>query len=115
MWDTSSLWVETFVVTLFYLLGNVFLGHFDERNPIVIQTKLKKLLKYVITLIIVLLISTYFNRSIAFVVLGLTIVPVLYIHCIVLPKKGINGFTGEPKSKYYEFRGWHKDTLDKDE
>jgi hypothetical protein len=23
-------------------------------------------------------------------------------------KKGINGWTGEPKSKYYDFRGWDK-------
>jgi len=31
------------------------------------------------------------------------------VHGYILPrKKGINGWTGEPKSKYYEFRGWDK-------
>jgi hypothetical protein len=34
---------------------------------------------------------------------------VVFIHAWWLPKKkGINGLTGEPKEKYYEFRGWTK-------
>jgi hypothetical protein len=32
----------------------------------------------------------------------------LIIHVWWLPKKGINGWTGEPKEKYYELRGWKK-------
>ena len=36
-------------------------------------------------------------------------IPVLYIHIVILGKHGINGWTGEPKEKYYEFRGWDKD------
>ena len=46
--------------------------------------------------------------SIALIVLGASLIPVAYIHGIVLPKKGINGWTGEPKSKYYDMRGWNK-------
>jgi hypothetical protein len=34
--------------------------------------------------------------------------PVLYIHLWLLPSKGINGWTGEPKEKYYAFRGWKR-------
>jgi len=30
------------------------------------------------------------------------------VHAIWLPSKGINGWTGEPKDKYYELRGWPK-------
>ena len=40
--------------------------------------------------------------------LGIMIIPVLIIHIWWLPKKGINGWTGEPKEKYYELRGWSK-------
>ena len=58
---------------------------------------------------IVTLTSIYFGRTAAFVLLGVSLVPVLYIHAVLLPKKGINGWTGEPKSKYYDFRGWSKD------
>jgi hypothetical protein len=33
---------------------------------------------------------------------------------MLLPKKGINGWTGEPKSKYYDFRGWDKNIFGND-
>lgn len=31
---------------------------------------------------------------------------VLVIHAWWLPKHGINGWTGEPKDRYYALRGW---------
>jgi len=41
--------------------------------------------------------------------LALFLIPLVYVHGYVLPRrKGINGWTGEPKSRYYEFRGWDK-------
>lgn len=101
MWNTNTLWFEISIVTIFFLLGHIFLGHFEERGP-----KLKKLVKYIITMIVILSLSIFFGRAIAFIVLAVSIIPVLYIHMVYLPKKGINGWTGEPKSKYYEFRGW---------
>ena len=103
MWDTSTLWFETFVVTLFFLLGNIYFGHFEERSP-----KWRKVAKYVITLAIILTLSFYFGRTVALMVLSVSIIPIIYIHGIVLPKKGINGWTGEPKGRYYDFRGWDK-------
>lgn len=104
MWDTNSLWVEVSVVTFFFLLGHIYLGHFEERSP-----KWRKLLKYIVTLIIILLISNYCGRTVAFIILGLALLPVIWVHGVLLPRKGINGWTGEPKGKYYEFRGWDKD------
>jgi hypothetical protein len=107
MWNTNTLWFEFSVVTLFFLLGHIFLGHFEERSP-----KWRKLLKYIVTLAIILAISVYLGRTIAFLLLGFSLLPVIYIHAILLPKKGINGWTGEPRSKYYEFRGWDKNIFD---
>jgi len=103
MWNTNSLWFEIAIVTIFILLGHIFLGHFEERSP-----KWRKVVKWLATVIIIVSLSAYFGRTTAFVILGLAFIPVIYIHAIVLPKKGINGWTGEPKSKYYEFRGWSK-------
>jgi hypothetical protein len=103
MWNTDSLWPEVSVVTFFFLVGNIYLGHFEERSP-----KWRKLVKYFVTLAIILSISIYFGRTAALSTLGIALIPVIYIHGIVLPKKGINGWTGEPKSKYYDFRGWDK-------
>ncbi|MEO7214024.1 hypothetical protein [Mucilaginibacter sp.] len=104
MWNTDTLWVEVGVVTIFFLLGHIYFGHFEERSP-----KWRKLLKYIITMAIMIAISVYIGRVYAFAILGLAILPVIYIHGVVLPNKGINGWTGEPKGRYYEFRGWSKD------
>lgn len=104
MFNTDSLWFEVALVSIFYLLGHLFMGHFAERDP-----RWRKFAKYLVTLAIVLFLSVYFGRTVALWALGLTVLPILYIHGIILPRKGINGWTGEPKSRYYEFRGWSKD------
>jgi len=103
MWNTNSIWFEVAIVTIFILLGHIFLGHFEERSP-----KWRKVAKWLATVIIIVSLSVFFGRTIAFVILGLALIPIVYVHGILLPKKGINGWTGEPKSKYYEFRGWSK-------
>ena len=103
MWNINTLWFEVSVVTIFYLLGNIYFGHFEERSP-----KWRKVAKYIVTLIIIIVISVYAGRTVAMIVLGASIIPIIYVHGILLPKKGINGWTGEPKSKYYDMRGWDK-------
>jgi hypothetical protein len=105
MWTTNSLWFEIAIVSIIYALGNIMMGHFEEQTP-----KLRRVGKYILTLVIVCTISVLFGRSVSMAVLAVFVLPVLYIHAYYLPKKkGINGWTGEPKSKYYEFRKWSKD------
>lgn len=103
MWNTNSLWLEVSVVTFMFLLGHIYFGHFEERSP-----KWRKVLKYIVTLAIILTISVYVGRVYAFTIFAVALLPVIYIHGVVLPRKGINGWTGEPKGKYYDFRGWDK-------
>jgi len=67
-----------------------------------------------VTLLIICGISHYIGREMALSVLALFIIPVLYIHAYYLPRKiGVNGWTGEPKWKYYEFRKWDKNLFSK--
>jgi hypothetical protein len=108
MWNTDSLWFEITIVTIVFLLGHICLGHFEERSP-----KWRKLLKYIVTVAIIVAISVYAGRVYALSILGLAFIPVVYIHGILLPRKGINGWTGEPKGKYYDFRGWDKNIFHK--
>jgi hypothetical protein len=103
MWNTDSLWFEVAIVSGVILLGHIFLGHFEEQSP-----KLRKLGKYLASLVLVVTVSIFFGRAVALTLFALMFIPVLYIHMIWLPKKGINGWTGEPKEKYYELRGWNK-------
>ena len=104
MWDTNTIWFEVAIVNTAFALGYTFLGHFEERTPL-----LRKFLKYVISLTIIISLSIFFGRKVALITFGLMNIPAIYIHFIWLPKKGINGWTGEPKSKYYELRKWSKD------
>ncbi|MBX2984814.1 MAG: hypothetical protein LC109_00450 [Bacteroidia bacterium] len=104
MWETNSLWFEIAIVSITIALGHILLGHFEERTP-----RIRKLIKYIVTLIVVVGLSLCFGRTVALTVYSIFFIPVLYIHGVLLPKKGINGWTGEPKSKYYEFRKWDKD------
>jgi hypothetical protein len=104
MWNTDSLWVEVAVVSIIFALGNMLFGHFEERSP-----RWRKVFKYLVTLFVIISISVFFGRIYSLSLLGFMFIPVIYVHGILLPKKGINGWTGEPKDKYYEFRGWKKD------
>src|SRR5690349_11403180 len=104
MWTTDSLWFEIAIVSIIFALGNILMGHFEEQTP-----KIRRVGKYLLTLLIICVISTLFGRWVSMVLIAISVIPVLYVHGYYLPKKkGINGWTGEPKSKYYEFRKWNK-------
>lgn len=105
MLTTESLWFEIAVVSIIFALGNILMGHFEEQTP-----KIRRVGKYIFILLLVCINSVYFGRITSMVFLSLFIIPILYVHAYYLPKKkGINGWTGEPKSKYYDFRKWNKD------
>jgi hypothetical protein len=109
MWSTESLWFEVAIVSMIYAFGNILMGQFEERTP-----KLRRVGKYILTLLIICAISFFFGRIYAMTLLAVFIIPLLYVHGYFLPrKKGINGWTGEPKSKYYEFRKWDKNIFSK--
>jgi len=109
MWTTDSLWFEIAIVSAIFAVGNMVMGHFEERTP-----KARRVGKYVLVTALICGLSVWLGRPVAMAVLGLSIFPLLYIHAYYLPKKkGINGWTGEPKIKYYEFRKWDKDIFSK--
>jgi hypothetical protein len=100
---TDTLWFEIAIVCGITSFGSIFFGHFEERTP-----KLRRMLKLIFLILIVVLLAKYVGRVYSFGFLGLILLAVVYIHGIWLPAKGINGLTGEPKSKYYVLRGWTK-------
>ena len=109
MWVTDSLWFEIAIVSMIFAIGNILMGHFEEQTP-----KIRRVGKYLLTIILICGISTLFGRAAAMGLLAFSLLPILYIHMCYLPKKkGINGWTGEPKSRYYEFRKWNKDIFSK--
>ncbi len=108
MWQTSTLWFEVAIVSIIFAVGNILFGQFEERTP-----KWRRVGKYLLVTLIICLLSVSFGRTTAMIVLASSIIPIIYVHGYYLPKKkGINGWTGEPKKRYYQFRGWDTNIFD---
>jgi small-conductance mechanosensitive channel len=96
------MWFEVAMVMTIFAIGNIFFGHFEENTP-----KWRRVLKVFVFLGLVLGISSTLGRAWAMGFLAaVAIVPFVVIHLWWLPKHGINGWTGEPREKYYHLRGW---------
>ena len=103
MWNTNSLWLEVSFVTSIFAVGSIFFGHFEEQTP-----KWRKLSKLIFFVFVTTTLSATAGRFWAIAFLCALAVFVVYVHAVWLPRKGINGWTGEPRDKYYELRGWKK-------
>ncbi len=100
MWDTSSLWFDVAIVMAVFALGSILFGHFEEHKP-----KRRRILKVVIVATVFVTVSATLGRPLAFGLLAIPLVAAVVAHVWWLPKHGINGWTGEPKEKYYELIG----------
>ena len=102
MWDTSSLWFDVAIVMTVFALGSILFGHFEEHKP-----KRRRVLKVVIVSAVFVTVSATLGRPLALGLLAIPLVAAVVVHVWWLHKHGINGWTGEPKEKYYELIG-HK-------
>jgi hypothetical protein len=95
------MWLDVSAMALFLIIGNVVFHHFDP-----MMSLWKRVLKILAILALTALVSYLFGRTGVIVMFAAAFLPVVYIHAIWLPKHGINGWTGEPREKYYALRGW---------
>lgn len=102
------MWHEIAIISSIFAVGNLFFGHFVRKDSFGEEgvPKWKRLLKMIIITGIFCTVSFYAGRSWFYISLGTMMLFPLIIHLWWLPKNGINGWTGEPKEKYYELRGW---------
>lgn len=101
---TSALWFDVAVIMTIFYVGNMFFGHFEEHKP-----KWKRLLKAALFLSFTLLLSSNGLGFIAYsIIFGVGTIMVIVVHGHWLPKNGINGWTGEPKDKYYKLIGYKR-------
>lgn len=54
---------------------------------------------------VIVLLSYAGLRWIAYSIVGIMGIIAAYVHMVWLPKHGVNGWTGEPRDKYYELVG----------
>jgi hypothetical protein len=95
------MWLEVAILTTIFAIGNILFAHFEECTP-----KWRKVAKVFLSIGLTILITETLGRLWFYVLLAAMSSAVLLIHAWWLPKHGINGWTAEPKEKYYAFRGW---------
>ena len=94
--------MEVAVVATIFAVGTIVFGHWEAETP-----KWRRVLKFVLILGLTLGLSAALGRLWAFLFLGSLALLALIIHGWWLSRRhGINGWTGEPKEKYYALRGW---------
>ena len=100
----NNLWFDIAIIMAVFHVGNLFFGHFEAHKP-----AWKRLLKTALFLVFVIGMSSFGLRAVAWsiIALGGTIL-FGYVHGYWLPKNGVNGWTGEPKEKYYQLIGYKK-------
>jgi hypothetical protein len=85
-----------------FAVGGILFHHFEEKTP-----KWRRILKFFIITSLFALAGEFTGPAGVIVLFVMFLIPLIFIHAWWLPKKyGINGWTAEPKEKYYELRGW---------
>jgi hypothetical protein len=95
------MWMAVAITAIVFAVGNILFGHFEEGKP-----KWKRVTKVVLVLGLVALISAEAGPAYGLAPVALMLVAAAVIHLWWLPRHGVNGWTGEPKDKYYELMGW---------
>ena len=97
------MWVDVAIVAAVFAVGNILFGHFEEGVP-----KRRRVLKFLLVVGLVAIVSAKAGRVWAYALLGVMLLGVGLIHAWWLPRHGVDGWTGEPREKYYELRGWKR-------
>jgi hypothetical protein len=100
MWHTSTYWFDVAIATSALMLGHLYFGRFEEHRP-----RWRRLLKSLLFVVMVVATTAWAGRAWMYVLLAAIGVGVLIVHGWWLPHKGVNGWTGEPRERYYELVG----------
>ena len=100
MWRTDTYWFDVALVTSFLMLGHLFFGRFSEH-----QSRLRRLIKSLAGIAIFVALTAWLGRAWGWGFMGAILVALLVVHGWWLPRKGVNGWTAEPRDRYYEVLG----------
>lgn len=94
-------WFELAIIFGITAVGSIYFGHFEECTP-----KGRRLLKLILIAAVSVGVSATAGRAWFLALVGAMLAAVVVIHAWWLPRRGINGWTGEPRARYYALRGW---------
>ena len=100
MWRTDTYWFDVTIVMTFLMLGHLCFGRSVEY-----QSRWRRLLKSLVGVAVLVGASVWAGRVWIYALLGLIAAVVLIVHGWWLPRKGVNGWTAEPRDRYYALMG----------
>jgi hypothetical protein len=100
MWRTDTYWFDVAVVTSLLTLGSILFGRFEEHKP-----RWRRVLKAALGTALIVGVSATAGRPWALALVVLIIAGATAIHAWWLPRHGVNGWTGEPRERYYALLG----------
>jgi 4-amino-4-deoxy-L-arabinose transferase-like glycosyltransferase len=104
MWRTDTYWFDVAIATTGLMLGHIYFGRFAEHKP-----RWRLLLKSVLGIAMVVGTTAWAGREWTFALVGVLLVALLVVHGWWLPRNGVNGWTAEPRERYYELIGLDPD------
>ena len=104
MWHTETYWFDVALITTIFAVGNILFGHFEAHRP-----KWRRVLKVPVVLALFVAADAALGRGGMFALLGVAFLAVVVIHGWWLPKHGVNGWTAEPRDRYFALLGLDAD------
>ena len=100
MWRTDTYWFDVAMATTGLMLGHLAFGRFVEH-----QSRWRRLLKSIIGIAMIVGTSAWVGRGWTYVLIGAIAIAIYVVHGWWLPRNGVNGWTAEPRDRYYELIG----------
>ena len=94
-WGVDTRWFDVAAFAMLWSVLIIVFGHFERHKP-----AWRRLLKFALVLAVLLGLVEAAGRGWAYAVLGLLLAMGGSIHFAVLSKRGINGWTGEPRETF---------------
>lgn len=95
MWTTDTRWFDVATFSTLWVVLLLVFGHFEQHKP-----AWRRLTKFGVLLVLFLVLAETAGRPVAYAVLGLLLIAGASLHFAVLSRRGINGWTGEPRERF---------------
>jgi hypothetical protein len=100
LWGTDTYWFDVAVGSSLLALGNILFGRFEEHKP-----AWRRVLKAILGVAILVGVAAGLGRVWVLGLIALIAAGAVVVHGWWLPRHGVNGWTAEPRERYYELIG----------
>jgi hypothetical protein len=96
----TTCWFDVAVATSLFMTGHLCFGRFVEH-----QSRGRRAMKSLLGVSLLVVTSAWFGRGWMFAECGAIVAGVAVVHGWWLPRRGVNGWTAEPRARYNALMG----------